>query len=264
MKREAFLGAAVLLVVTAGTAVPSIIDLKTLEIDLSNHAEAIELASWSDPEIITITAEGLGWDGDPQSIRNGWVRTRPMALGLSWRAPAAVHLSVALIPAPGEVVLDNGQTITPYRGDIYVRYSADMNNWSSWQVLNHGTDPAATRPDQPGSNFYVYLRVPALETDAYSELIAEYAEMEVPWKSDEDAACRWLEQEHPGFFSSHIPFIGYVEFLYEGPFHGGRRLTSLRAEAIYSMSGIHYPPDDPGTYEERDASTWSFHSNPEQ
>ena len=249
---------ALAVLVLAAAPEASILDLVTLEVDLTDPEEASEMASWSDPDLLAVTGEGLGWDGEPAAVRDGWLHTRPMALGLSWRAPAAVSVSVTILPGPGEVVLDNGQTMTPHEGDLYVRFSSDTENWSSWQVLQRGWNPSITAVTEAGRHYYGSIQVPLLERGAYQELLREFAEMDVPWKSDEEAACRWIAGEHPGFFAEHIPFIGYVEFLYEGSFHGGRRLTSFSAEVVYGMSGIHYPPDDESVYQERDSRPWSF------
>ncbi len=96
----------------------------------------------------------------------------------------------------------------------------------------------------------------------YRQQLGKYAELDVPWKSDEEAAVRWIVENDPGFFERQIPFIGYIEFLYEGSFHGGQRITSLGAEVTYAMSGLHYPPEN-DDYGDRDSRPWSFCGIPE-
>ena len=110
----------------------SIIDFKEMEIDFTDIIDAAARATWSEPGTITITADGLGWDGEPASSRDGWIRTVPMALGLSWRSPMAISVRVTIQPEPEEFTMSDGQTWTPYQGDVYVRYSADASNWSTW------------------------------------------------------------------------------------------------------------------------------------
>jgi hypothetical protein len=163
---------------------------------------------------------------------------------------------VTIRPEEKEIVLDNGQVTTPYQGDVYARYSADRTHWSSWQVLQQGA--AGTWNPEPGRHYYCTMQVPLLERESYNGYSSEYMEMDVPWRSDEYALCRWIEDEHPGFFLENIPFIGYVEFLYEASFRGGRRLESFTAEIAYAVSGLHCPPEDDSVYQDRDLLPWSF------
>ena len=91
----------------------SILDFKSLDIDFADSADAAAKAAWSEPEILTITTGGLGWDGEPASMRNGWIKTVPMALGISWRAPSAVSVRVSILPEIEAITLNNGQVTTP-------------------------------------------------------------------------------------------------------------------------------------------------------
>jgi hypothetical protein len=246
------------LTLVACAAHASILDFRSLEIDLTDQADSRAKAAWSEPDIITVTENGLGWDGDPASLRDGWILTEPLPLGLSWRPPYAVSINVTILPDVEETVLDNGQVTIPYIGDVYVRYSPDMAHWSTWQVLQQGEYLTGTPAAEPGRSFHGTVRVPYSEREKYDAQLQEFALLDVPWRSDEDAACRWIVQKNPVFFEDNLPFIGYVEFLYEGSFNGGRRLESFRAEVTYGMSGLHYAPDDESVYEDRDSRSWSF------
>jgi hypothetical protein len=75
--------------------------------------------------------------------------------------------------------------------------------------------------------------------------------MDVPWKSDEEAAVEWILNRDPEFFGKHIPFIGYAEFLYEGEFRGSQRIQSLKVEISYVLGGLHSPPRDEAAYKNR-------------
>ena len=152
--------------------------------------------------------------------------------------------------------MNDGQTWTPYQGDVYVHYSADASNWSTWQVLQQ-PEPQTTAIQEPGRNFNGTVRVPYSEISGYHILLQEYAELDVPWKSDEGAAAKWIVENDPNFFERQIPFIGYIEFMYEGSFQGSARLTSFKAEVTYGMSGLHYPPEN-GDYGDADSMPWSF------
>ena len=250
----------VLLNLFISTALASILDFKELDIDFTDSTDATAKAAWSDPEILTITPGGLGWDGEPASLRDGWIKTVPMALGLSWRTPSAIYVRVTILPEIEDITLNNGQISTPYAGDVYVRYSPDTMHWSTWQVLQPGELQSSTETLNPGRHFSGTLRVPYIEMVEYRQLLSKYAELDVQWKSDEDAAVRWILANDPDFFERQIPFIGYIEFLFEGSFHGGQRITSFRAEVTYGMSGLHYAPEN-DDYGDRDSRPWSFVSN---
>lgn len=249
--------------VMAASATAGILDFKVLAIDFTNAADAGAKAVWSEPDKLTVTTNGLGWDGEPAASRDGWIQTKPLALGLSWRPPYAVTVNVRLDPEPAPFVLNNGQTSSPYAGDVYVRYSPDLLHWSTWQALQSGA-PRGLTDDKPtpGRRYSGAVRVPYVAREAYGRLLAEYARLDVPWKSDEEAAVRWILEKDPAFFAREIPFIGYVEFRFEAGFHGGRRITAFRAEVSYGMSGIHSAPRDRASYEARDSIPWSFKAEP--
>jgi hypothetical protein len=239
--------AAVLLL--AGLAAASVIDMRTLSIDFTDIADARQGATWT-LETLDVTESGLGWNGEAASSRDGWVETAPVAVGLSWRAPyaASVHVSIHWEPYP----FTSGGG-----GTVFARYSPDLRNWSSWQALQTG-EPG---DDLAAVHYSGELRVPESERRRYSALLYEYAGLEVPWKSDEHAAVEWILDAEPDFFQGQLPFIGYVQFRYEAGFHGGRRITSLIAEVICSIGGMHYAPDNPDDYWNRDSAPWSFVSN---
>ena len=100
--------------------------------------------------------------------------------------------------------------------------------------------------------------LPQRERRQYGEYLAEYSKLDVPWKSDEEAAVAWILKRTPDFFDRSLPFIGYVEFLFEFPFQGGQRLTRLQATAACGMSGLHYPPKDENAFKDRQNLPWRF------
>ncbi len=260
MKIHCTIAMIALLTLFISSPLASIIDFKELDIDFTDTTDAAAKATWSDPDILTITTNGLGWDGEPASLRDGWIHTVPMALGISWRTPSAISIRVSIEPQIEVITLDNGQVTTPYQGDVYVRYSPDTMHWSTWQVLGPGDQQNSTLIQIPGRHFSGTIRVPYIEMVEYRQMLQKYAELDVPWRSDEEAAVRWILENDPGFFEKQIPFIGYIEFLYEGSFHGGQRITSFRAEITYGMSGLHYAPEN-DDYGDRDSRPWSFVSH---
>lgn len=233
--------------------------LKTLRIDFTNKKDAQKKAFWSPSDKMDITKQGLGRDGDPIFSIDGWIQTMPMALGLSWRAPYNISVRVTIPPPPIEIVLDNGQRGIPYVGDVYVRYSPDLKHWSSWKVLEHTGSLYREDKKEPGRHYTATIRVPYRERSTYTKLLSDYAKLDVTWKSDEEAAVHWILSRQPEFFSINIPFIGYVEFLFEGSIREGQRIKFLKADVSYlAMDGSHIPPKDTNAYKDRDSSPWRF------
>ncbi len=230
----------------------SIIDYKSIEINFTDSADVFGKALWSPQGALNITGEGLGWDGEAASSRDCRIITEPLALGLSWRPPSSISVKVTILPEPEQFILNSGDTSKPYGGDVFIRYSPDLANWSSWQVLN------TSESGDPGRIFSGTVRIPNLERETYSALIGEYAKFDVEWRCDEDAAVRWLLSIDEHFFERYIPFIGYVEVLFESSFFGGQRISSFKAEVVYSLSGLHTLPKDTSSYEERNSTPWSF------
>jgi hypothetical protein len=236
-------------------------DLKQISIDFTNLATATNEATWSPPDNLTVTKDGLGWDGEGASVRDGWIQTKPLALGLSWRPPFAVNVRVSIQPPPVEITLNDGQKYKPYGGDVYVRYSPDRKHWSSWQALQSTEAQLPEEKKTPGRYFSGAVRVPYRERERYGELLSDYSRLDVPWKSDEEAVVRWILERDGDFFSRQIPFIGYIQFMFESSLYGGQRIRSLRAQVAYGMSGIHSPPKDESVRKEREGAPWRFDAN---
>jgi hypothetical protein len=226
-----------------------------LTIDFTDAKDAEAKASWFEPDKLTLTASGLGLDGDAASSRDGWIQTKPFAVGLSWRPTAAVQMHVQILPPVKLITLTNGQTTTAWVGQVFARYSPDCKHWSSWQALSRDDKKPETRV------FTGELWVPNRERETYCALLSEYAKLDVPWKSDEEAAVTWILQRTPDFFEHSLPFIGYVEFLFEAPFYGGQHIQRLEADLSYGMGGLHQPPKDQNMYREREQIPWRFRAH---
>lgn len=264
-----------LLVAIAASSRGAMVEFKQVSVDFTNAATATNEATWSESlenfgaraqERLTVTTNGLGWDGEAASSRDGWFKTKPVAVGLSWRTPIAVTVHATIQPLPAEFTTGYGKKATPYVGDVYVRYSPDYHHWSSWQALQAGAHPSswqmlpqtAAENKNPGRQFSGLVRVPYSARERYGKLLSEYSRLDVPWTSDEEAAARWAVSREPDFFSKELPFIGYLEFLYEGNFHGGQRIRSFRADISYGMSGIAAIAKDPSVEKDRHAMPWRF------
>jgi len=156
-----------------------------------------------------------------------------------------------ITPEAKPVTLGNGQKTVPWAGEAFARYSPDGLHWSNWQVM------VCDRKRTDARAFSGEITVPQRERREYGEFLSEYAKLDVPWRSDEEAAVGWILKRAPDFFGRSLPFIGYVELLFEFPFQGGQRLTKLQASAAYGMSGVHYPPKDESVFNGRQ-TPWRF------
>ena len=101
-------------------------------------------------------------------------------------------------------------------------------------------------------------RVPYREGSEYRKLLSEYSKLDVLWKSDEEAAIHWILDQNPDFFFHHLPFVGYIEFLFEGSFHGGQRIQSFKADVSCCLGGMHYSPKDQNTRKNHISNPWRF------
>lgn len=227
----------------------SIASANVIEVDFRNPADAASKASWSDN--LDIKPDGLGWDGKSSATHEGWIQTKPLATGLSWRPAVWTGVRVTISPEPQPIQLANGKSYIPFAGQVYVRYSPDLLHWSDWQALTQSPPPE-------GWTFKGALNVPTRERKEYLKRLDEYQKLDVPWTSDEDAAVRWVVSREPDFFARWLPFVGYVEFLFEGPFYGGKRISSLHGIISYGLSGMSSIPRDPNDPSSRDMGVWSF------
>lgn len=214
-----------------------------LNIDLTNSEDATNKATWSEPNRIAVSPDGLGWDGDSSAYRDGWVKTRPIAVGLSCRSLSIITVNVTIQPPQREITYSTGHKITPYSGDVYIRYSPDLANWSSWQVLQNSLLQNNDKKKTAERNFKGIIRVPYYERDEYLK--------EIQGNNNEEITVCEIIKQKPYFFSKCLPLIGYVEFLYECGFYGNQRLKSFDAQILWQVSGKNLPAN-------YDSKPWSF------
>jgi len=172
-----------------------------LKIDFTDPHNAEGKAVWSDTNRLNVTTNGLGWDGDAAAIREGWIQTKPIGVGLAWRPASGVELRLRIEPAPKAITLNNGQTHTPYFGRVFARYSPDGKHWSSWHALRQ-LDWEHQPTIHTGS-----MAVPKREQDRLRLYRQEYSKLEVPWPDDTEAFVEWLLKREPDFFATSLPFV---------------------------------------------------------
>jgi hypothetical protein len=224
-----------------------------VDIDFTKPQEAQAKAIWNRHDLIVCTSDGIGWDGRKGEFCDVQIQTNgSTAVGWSWRTVYAVTVRAEIVPA-GHFEFGNGTTIYP-AGQFFARYSPDAKNWSSWCALRMDVPKDKSNPKQTYSGL---LRVARKEQDPYRQLISEYGKLEVPWKSDEEAAVKWILEKDPQFFQKTIPFIGYVQFLFETSLEGGQRIREIHFELFFGAGGMHSAPKDKEAYAARDVP-WRF------
>ena len=222
----------------------AIVQIQQYELKLTDAGEAARRAEWSDPDLVRVHPDGLGW-GDAADAGAHDVRlrtTEPFALGLSWRPTSAVTIR-ARVDQPADA------------DSLFARYSADAKHWTTWQYLG-STAPAAAGAGP--RKIEATLRVPRADRVRYEEFLDQYLRREdVPWRSDEEAMVAEVVSREPDFFATATPFIGYVQFLYEGRLPAGRRLKGLAVDMSWGVGGLHMAPKDRSEEARRDVP-WRF------
>src|SRR5208283_3309320 len=225
-----------------------------LVVSFTNSASAVTNVTWSEPDKISVSTNGLGWDGQTNESRDFWIQSIPVAIGTSWRPAqgATVLIEVAPQIKPETILVGQSNILyVPYGGSAFVRYSPDKKHWSSWQSLEEQRDPGTNRV------FHGKIEVPHIEHERYFKLLTEYSALDVDWKSDEEAAEKWILKHEPDFFEKQLPFVGYVQFRMEGSLSGGQRIERIRMQLGWAVSGLHNAPKNPNDERKRDG-VWRF------
>jgi len=260
-----------LLLATIASLYPAYADMmenRDVVLDFTNREQIIERAKWSDPQYVVLTEKGLSLvmderDGVPPGeyhkvSRDIWIETTdPIAVGWSWRPVYSMHIRAERFPS-GEFTFGENSVAYP-SGTLYVRYSPDSVHWSTWQAIDVQAPKDKTSPRQIYSGI---IGVPNRERAEYSALTSEYSKKDVPWKSDEEAAVKWILETEPDFFEQHLPFIGYVQFLYEVSLRGDESIQKLDINLNYGAGGMHSIPKDKEIYEDH-KGPWRFKAKTE-
>ena len=189
---------------------------------------------------LSLTKEGLGWEGASSNSIEASVTLAPIAIGLNWRPARGAYLACTLSPAPVGWTHSGGVVNPSVTGRCFVRYSPDKLHWSTWQLLGDGLPKASTG----GLLFSGHLAVSRIAAERYDQLLRSYSKLDVPWTSNEEAAVKWILAKEPDFFAKELPFVGYVQARWEGSLFGGQRLKTFDLRINVGISGLHTPPKD--------------------
>jgi hypothetical protein len=216
-----------------------------VSVDLCDAATASQRARWAFPDRIGVNASGLGWDGSPRSSLDAWVETtEPIGVGTSWHAARRVGLTVSVpwtrVEGPEPI------------GSLFVRFGTDSVHWSDWMALERETAPKSGVETFRGS-----VAVPRREQERYRARRGRLAkEREIPEGGDEEAALRAILLEDPAFLAENRPFVGWVQFLWEGSAYAGARLPSIDVRWTAVIPGPSAAPD-PARHD-----PWRFRATP--
>ena len=256
----------VLLALLVGDAVNAgILGQHQIEIDLTNPEDTRAKATW-EPDGISVTKDGLGWDGANNSSRDFWLMTKPLGIGTTWRPTNSASIRVTVSPEARSYKSANGQRGHENVGSVYVRYSPDQKHWSSWQAVGFSREAHAKARENADANkgfvpyqrsFSTSIAIPQMARRQYSTLLDTYRRSDVPWASDEEALVKKIMADDPKFFEKELPFVGYVQFLYETSISGGLRLREFKADIGWAVSGLHSPAKDPAAEKDRNGA-WRF------
>ncbi len=245
-------GLCALLIGCCGVTHAGILGIQSVDVDLTKPDVAKQKADWS-PKLDCTTA-GLGFDGETNTSRDGWMMTRPLGIGTSWRPTTGAGLRVRLSPLREKITLPNGMVSQPGNPAVFARYGCDGEHWSDWQPLKE------TGPAEGSIQYEGMLRVTSQDRERYSEALQEYVRRDdVPWSCDEEAFCKTLVEQDRKYFAKQRPFIGYVQFLVEDNFPGQQRLAAFHADISWAVGGIASIPKDPEVQRQHDRrDAWGF------
>jgi len=221
-------------------------------LDFTQPDKIKQIAGWTAECHIDCTRNGLGWDGPANAGCDVTIETvEPIAVGWSWQTVTTVNIDTEVIPAGKFTFKESGGVAFPSAAStLYARYSPDGKHWSIWQTLI-----AQVPRDKEHPRLWIQgtLRVPRKARQRYAKLLREFAGTDRPTSVDEEAAVRWILEKQPDFFKHELPFIGYVEFLYETFIRGNQRLKRLNINLNYLRGGMYRIP--PG---HRENDRWRF------
>lgn len=253
MNQRGFTLAAILLnlAILHSAAKADMMAKKTFLLDFTKPEEAKTKATWTTPDKFDYTKKGISRSGEG-SVDFRVETTEAVPIGWSWRPVRSVVITAKVVPA-GKFEFGENSIVYPH-GEFYARYSPDGKHWSNWQHLQMQVPKNHEHPEQ---TYHGTLAVPYKESERYQKLVREYSEQDVPWRSDEEAAVKWILQKEPDFFEKGLPFVGYVQFLYETQLQGGHPLERIEVDLQYGSGGLHHPPKDRDAEKDRHGP-WRF------
>jgi hypothetical protein len=234
-----FLGGMIVLV-CGTTAVAVVFSGQSLDLDFTSP-DIVKQVSWTPTRSVKLGSNGLFLDL-PSRMGIGQFQlqtTEPLALGVYWQAVRGASIWASLTP------VDTGQAV------LFVRYSVDAKHWSTWQSLSRPSTESRCLPTYPQCQVFTgELAVPHQQSEEFDQLCGQYASQHRGEVTDEEECAQWIVQSQPDFFATHLPVIGYVQFLYEKRMlSGGERIEHLNFHLGFAYGSNFHDPGHapPGT-----------------
>jgi hypothetical protein len=182
--------------------------------------------------------------------RDVWIQTHAFPIGMSWRPPTSTSFKIYFDGSVSET--DPSFPIEPR---IYIRYSCDKTNWSTWYNTN-----TKDKKTEEGLKIYeVSISLPQAAVEKYNKLKLEWWKTKPAWSSDEHEFCEWLIKKFPDFFAKEFPFIGYVQIRLEKfSVSASQTIKSLTVEYGGAVSGLSSPPNDKSKVRKNTGDKWFF------
>jgi hypothetical protein len=179
-----------------------------------------------------------------------WVQTHAFPIGLSWRPPTGANFTAYF-----EGSLNDADPNFRSDAQLFIRYSCDKINWSTWYSFNK-TD----KKTSAGFIFYEgQIRLPQTASEQYRNLMSEWWKTNPVWSSDETEFCEWLVKKEPDFFAREMPFIGYVQVRIEKmSINSAQNLKSLTVGFASGVGGLASIPRDKSKVRKNTEDYWFF------
>ena len=129
---------------------------------------------WEPTDKVKQTGDGLIFEyAAPNTSVDFHLLTKAYPVGLSWRPTYGANLGVELTPL-GKEIEYNGMTMHPSFYTVYVRYSPDLKNWSSWCVMQDKHRDWQQRNEAGKYQYDLRLQIPHKERQGYNEYYTQY------------------------------------------------------------------------------------------
>jgi len=216
-----------LLVVAAKSSAP----LDILSADSATivfaRGKVLEGVTWSSTMQLTERGLEIKPVNSPNESRDFWMQSQAISVGLSWRPPTSINLKLSA----------NGYSAQRGYMWAYLRYSSDKVHWSSWYGLTVSDEDT----NGSASVYLGNISLPRAASERHDELMRQWWKTDPDWSSDEHEFCVWLAKNHPEYFSTEQPFIGYIQFRFEGSGSNGR-IDNVKIDQSWAVGGLHSLP----------------------
>ena len=159
--------------------------------------------------------------------------TRPYPVALTYHPLYSVGITATVQPT------NTLSTPFPSEGHVYVRYGIDTQHWSTWIPLPRSQDKEGP------IRFGLSLEVPTIQRKSFMDYQRQFSQLNTPPTYQVGDTLDWIQEQDPQFLENNIPFIGYLQFLYETDETGADEIDRIDITIMRAYGGmIPYPPSE--------------------